>query len=126
MPTYRRTPAAALALASAAVAVLTACGNTAPRPWLTDDLYLDPVQGRYYTTCEDPGNERHEKHVWLTDEQAATHAEGQPCPAGELRTPPYWQAPGVTVSRTVAPRPPKSAPSTTRTTTATTTAAKTR
>jgi len=118
MPAHRRTPpAAALALASAAVAVaaLAACGTPAPpRPWLADDLLAD--NGRFYTTCEDPYDEDHEKEVWLTVDQAAAHAEGQPCPDGPLRTGPHWEAPDARRTVITVPRPTPRTPTTTTTT----------
>jgi len=95
-------PAASAVLAIVATAVLVAgCGGS--RPWLTDDLLVD--NGRFYVTCEDPADERHEKEVWLSPEQAADHTEGQPCPVGPLRTGEYWQEPDADRKRVTITRP---------------------
>ncbi|UUV32153.1 hypothetical protein NQK81_01510 [Amycolatopsis roodepoortensis] len=100
----RRTAPAVLAIAAAAILV-AGCGGS--RPWLTDDLLVD--NGRFYVTCEDPADERHEKEVWLSPEQAADHTEGQPCPDGPLRTDEYWQEPDADRKRVTITRPARPA-----------------
>ena len=79
--------------AATTVLGLAACGDEpAPRQtvWVADDLLSD--DGRFYTTCEDENNDRYEKEVWLSEEQAAAHAEGAPCPDGEVRTAPHTES----------------------------------
>jgi cell division protein FtsN len=100
MPT-RTLAAVATALALVATA---ACAST-PTRWLADDLGRDGNQ--YYTTCEDSTNERHEKEVWLTEDQAEDHFEGQPCPDGPLRTGEYWEAPDRPRTIIVVQPPPR-------------------
>lgn len=81
---------AALALGIVLSVLLSACTVATPT-WKTDDLLRDQATGRYFTTCEDPYDDNHEREVYLSDEAAATHAEGQDCPTGEIRRADYYE-----------------------------------
>lgn len=111
--TARRIRAAVTMAAAALAAVTAACSSPSPKPvtWLADDLLAE--QGRYYVTCEDSTNERHEREVWVSEEQAANHVEDAPCPDGEQRRAPFIEPPDAEAKVIVVPRPTRKTTTTT-------------